>query len=262
MAQRLVRAKRKIRDNKITYRIPSAAELADRLGPVLGAIYLVFNEGHTASAGTDLTRPDLAAEAIRLGRLVVELLPDEPEPRGLLALMLLTHARRAARTAPDGSLIRLADQDRTLWDRELIEEGHDLVRDCLRSNAPGRYQIQAAIAAVHADAPVAEATDWSQIVALYDHLHQVRPDAIVALNRGIAIAELQGPQAGLDVLAGIDLDSYYLYHATRAELLARLGRRGEALAAYDRAASLTTNEIELRHFTSRRAALAEEIPSG
>lgn len=227
---------------------------------MLAAIYLIFTEGHTASAGSDLTRPDLSTEAIRLGRLLVELMPDELEPKGLLALMLLTEARRPARTGTDGSLVRLADQDRTLWDRALIGQGHDLVRACLGGNMPGPYQIQAAIAAVHADASVAEATDWSQIVTLYDYLHRLRPEDIVALNRAIAIAELRGPQAGLDALAEVELDQYHLYHAARAELLTRLGRTADALAAYERAATLTTNEIELRHFAARRAALGDETP--
>ena len=259
MAQRLVRAKRKIRDNNITYRIPPAEELSDRLGPVLATIYLIFNEGHTASTGPDLTRPDLSGEAVRVGRLLVKLMPNESEPKGLLALMLLTEARRPARTGSDGRIVRLAEQDRALWDRILIAEGLDLVRTCLQANLPGRYQIQAAIAAVHADALGAEATDWSQIVALYDHLYEIQPDDIVALNRGIAIAELDGPQAGLAAIDGLNLDSYSLHHATRAEFLSRLGRIGESRAAYDRAAALTTNEVQLRHFAARRAALVQDV---
>lgn len=197
LAQRIVRAKRKLHDNHASYLVPGAAELSGRLHSVLAAVYLVYGEGHTATSGPALTKADLCTEAIRLGRTLVELMRDEPEAAGLLALMLLSDARRGARIATDNTMVRLADQDRAKWDRDLISEGHELVRACLRRNQPGPFQIQAAIAAVHTDAPTAETTDWSQIVALYDHLYALRPNPVVALNRAVAIAELEGPDEGL-----------------------------------------------------------------
>ncbi|WP_040492584.1 RNA polymerase sigma factor [Ilumatobacter nonamiensis] len=259
MAQRIVRAKRKLRDNHASYRIPEAAELPDRLGVVLHAIRLIFTEGHRATTGDALVRTDLSDEAIRLGRVLVDLMPDEPEAVGLLALMLLTDARRPARTAADGSLVPLADQDRAQWDRAMIAEGHQLVRACLRRNQPGPFQIHAAIAAVHADASTAEDTDWSQIVALYDQLLAHRPDAVVATNRAVAVAELKGAEAGLRELAEIDesaVADYQPFHCVRADLLRRNDRLDEAIVAYDRAIDLTTNPVEARFLADRRAAVA------
>jgi RNA polymerase sigma-70 factor, ECF subfamily len=258
LAQRIVRAKRKLHDNHAPYRIPCAAELPDRLDAVLNAIALIFTEGHSASSGDSLVRVDLTTEAIRLARVLVELMPDEPEAVGLLALLVLTDARRPARVASDGSMVRLADQDRSLWDRRLITEGHALVRACLRRNQPGPFQIQAAIAAVHADAPTADATDWSQIVALYDHLHALRPNAVVAINRAVAVAEHRGPDVALADLDTVDhdaVDAYQPYHAARADLLARTGRTAEAITAYDRAIELTTNPAEHRFLAQQREIL-------
>jgi RNA polymerase sigma-70 factor, ECF subfamily len=245
MARRLVRAKHKIKAAKIPYRVPEAHELPDRLRPVLAVVYLVYNAGLASPA-----EPGLCAEAVRLARILVSLLPDEPEVAGLLALLLLTESRRASRTRPDGSMVLLGEQDRTRWDQALIQEGQAIVRWCLRRNQPGPYQLQAAINAVHADAVAIEETDWSQIVALYDQLLAVAPTPVVALNRAIAIGEVQGPAAGLALVDELDLDNYHPYHATRADLLARLGRHSEAAAAYQRAAAMAPTDAErdfLRH---------------
>jgi RNA polymerase sigma-70 factor (ECF subfamily) len=255
MAARITRAKKKIAAAKIPYRVPGDAELPDRLRPVLAVVYLVFNEGYTASAGDELIRADLCAEAIRLARLLAELMPDEAEVIGLLALLLLTESRRAARTAPDGTLVLLPDQDRTLWDRDLIAEGQRLVRACLRRNHPGPYQIQAAVSAVHSDAVTAAETDWGQILALYDQLLAVAPTPVVALNRAVALAEVKGPAAALSEVDALDLTSYHLYHSTRADLLSRLGRHADAAAAYDAALALATNAAE-RTFLESRASTA------
>jgi RNA polymerase sigma-70 factor (ECF subfamily) len=256
MAQRLVRAKAKIRDAGIPYRVPSDADLPDRLRAVLAVVYLVFNEGYAASSGERLVRDDLCAEAIRLGRQLAELMPDEPEVMGLLSLMLLVESRRASRTTPDGGLVLLADQDRGLWDRALIAEGQAIVRQCLRRNQPGPYQIQAAINAVHSDAPAEPDTDWWQILQLYEQLLAIAPSPVVALNRTVAVAEVDGPAAALTLVEGLDLGGYRLFHAIRADLLRRLGRDREAALAYEAAIALTENAAEREFLRRRRESLA------
>ena len=250
MAQRLTRAKAKIRDARIPYGIPAEVDLPARLAAVLAVLYLIFNEGYAASSGPQLVREDLCAEAIRLARQLWELLPDEPEVMGLLGLMLLIESRRPARTTESGELMLLADQDRSRWNRNLIAEGQAIVRECLRRNRPGPYQIQAAINAVHSDAPTTTATDWSQILRLYDQLMSCAPGPVVALNRAVAVAEIGDLATALAIVDGLSLNDYYLYHAVRADLLRRLDRPVEAARAYQEALARTQNSAE-RQFLER-----------
>jgi RNA polymerase sigma-70 factor, ECF subfamily len=255
IGQRISRAKAKIRDAHIPYSVPARGDLPERLGGVLAVIYLIFTEGYAATSGPALTRDDLCREAIRLGRLLVELVPDEPEALGLLALMLLTDSRRPARTGATGRLVRLGDQDRSLWSPELVNEGQQLVRACLRRNTPGPYQLQAAISAVHSDAADTASTRWDEIVALYDQLIQFDPGPFVALNRAVAVAELDGPSVALALVEPLaaKLDGHHVFHAVRGDLLVRLGRRAEARNAFVAANGCAANETE-REFLCRRIA--------
>ncbi len=258
LAQRLVRAKRKIRDAQIPYQMPSPERMPERLTAVLTTVYLIFNEGYVATSGQSLMRQDLGGEAIRLGRLLIHLMPREPEVLGLLALMLLHHARAPARTDHDGSLVLLEDQDRSLWDRSLMSEGIELVRQAATFGVPGPFQLQAAIGAIHAAAPSSADTDWPAVVALYNVLEQLRPTSVVRLNKAVAVAMAEGPDAGLALLADSrlakSLKDYQPYYVTRAELLLRSGRPGDAAQDFERAIDLTANDIEKQHLQRRLTA--------
>ncbi|MDQ6648822.1 MAG: RNA polymerase sigma factor [Actinomycetota bacterium] len=254
MAQRITRAKQKIAAAKVPYRVPEAADLSERLGGVLAVLFLVFNEGYLASGDGDPVRAELTGEAVRLTRILRQLLPDEPEVAGLLGLLVLTEARREARVR-NGQLVPLAEQNRAGWDRSLIMEGHDLVRECLTINRAGRYQLLAAINAVHTDAPSTADTDWSQVVALYDQLTRLDPSPIVALNRAVAVAELDGPEVALALIDRLPLSAYHAWHAARADLLRRLGRRTEAKQAYDAALRFTQNTAERAYLNRKRGEL-------
>ena len=261
MAQRITRAKAKIAKARIPYRIPGQADLAERLDGVLAVLYLIYNEGYLSSSADNADRQDLADEAIRLTRAVQSVAADigsPPEVDGLLAMMLLSQARRPARIAADGALVTLDEQDRTLWDAPLIDEGHDLVRECLRRNAPGPYQLQAAIQAVHTHALAASLTDWGQVLALYDQLMLVQPSPVVALNRAVAVAELDGPQVALAIVDRLELTAYAPWHATRADLLRRLGRENDARRAYAAAIATTDNPAECAWLASRRDSLPSD----
>jgi RNA polymerase sigma-70 factor (ECF subfamily) len=257
LAQRLVRAKRKIQDARIPYEVPAADRIPERLAAVQAVIYLVFNEGYAATSGDHLIRSELCDEALRLGRLLCDLMPSEPENRGLLALMLLHNSRRSARVSQEGRLVTLDDQDRTRWDREQIAEGCSLLDRALRMRSPGQYQIQAAIAAIHAQAATSAATDWKQIAGLYRELHRIQPSPVVALNAAVAVAMNEGLERGLTLIDRLpDLGNYALFHAARADLLRRLGRRMEAAEAYRRAIELTSNEIERKYLQERLAMIS------